>query len=456
MILFIPRCNRSQLAWASCRALIERGDGPAGSVSRLVQMTLSAAQTAHLESLSSDLRFHLEQAEVSSANQARLGELGVKSIVLFAGLDETRELVREALKKDLPLDYASSVPNRLEMAKLISVWEAARLHLEVNEKNRAEARLGTQQRLVQPNEQHSMRVAVEAVLGKLRDKEVPSRSMLATKLEQIETNQPVVENMTEVASLEDSELEAYSAVIDSTTNVLKIKPGKTLTGVPQSPEKLRLRHRRIGLAWDFLGTKHSMRSWLSKGMTDVMRRFSDYILGPQVSGLQAGETRRPSWALVLQFEYEARKAAYKWLRDGEVATLEAAFSKAMTDTEVLQRHLVIPFSLNMNIGQAWVESAPSGKGKGKQGRARGRGRGVQSIYKEGKPFSETFILKGKAMKTPEGKAICWKYNRKDGCKNSNCPFAHQCQRCMGKHPYYSCPQVKRTTGEAGEASSAAN
>ena len=150
-------------------------------------MALSAAQTAHLESLSSDLRFHLEQAEVSSANQARLGELGVKSIVLFAGLDETRELVREALKKDLPLDYASSVPNRLEMAKLISAWEAARLHLEVNEKNRAEARLGTQQRLVQPNEQHSMRMAVEAVLGKLRDKEVPSRSMLATKLEAVWT-----------------------------------------------------------------------------------------------------------------------------------------------------------------------------------------------------------------------------------------------------------------------------
>ena len=270
-------------------------------------MALTAAQSAHLESLSSDLRFHLEQAEVSSSNQARLGELGIKSIVLFAGLDETRELVREALKKDLPLDYTSSVPNRLEMAKLVSAWEAARLHLEVNEKNRAEARLGTQQRLVQPNEQHSMRMAVEAVLGKLRDKEVPSRSMLATKLEQIETNQPVVENMTEVASLEDSELEAYSAVIDPTTNVLKIKPGKTLTGVPQSPEELRLRHRRIGLAWDFLGTKHSMRAWLSKGMTDIMRRFSDYILGPQVSGLQAGESRRPSWALVLQFEHEALK-----------------------------------------------------------------------------------------------------------------------------------------------------
>ena len=228
-----------------------------------------------------------------------------------------------------------------------------------------------------------MCAAVEAVLGKLKDKEVPSRLLLASKLEQVESNQPVVENMTEIASLEDSELEAYSAVIDPTTNVLKIKPGKTLTGVPESSEELQLQHRRIGLAWDFLSTRHSMRAQLSKGVTDVMRCFSDYILGPQVSGLQAGESGRKSWALVLQFEYEAREVAYNWLRDGDVTSLEAAFARVMTDTDILQRHLVIPFSFNMNVGQAWVE--PTGKGKGKQGRGRGRGRGVQSISKESSP-----------------------------------------------------------------------
>ena len=75
----------------------------------------------------------------------------------------------------------------------------------------------------------------------------------------------MVENLTEVASLEDGELEAYSAILDPTTNILKIKPGKTLNGVPQNPEELRLRRRRVGLAWDFLGTKRSTRSWLSKG-----------------------------------------------------------------------------------------------------------------------------------------------------------------------------------------------
>ena len=112
---------------------------------------------------------------------------------------------------------------------------------------------------------------------------------------------------------------------------------------------------------------------------------------------------------------------------------------------------MIPFSLNMNIGQAWVESAPAGKGGGKQSRARGRGRGVLSPFKESNSSADTFVMKGKAMRTPEGKAICWKFNRAGGCKNSSCPFAHQCQRCMGKHPYHTCPQVKRSTGEAASA-----
>ena len=250
---------------------------------------MTPEQEADLARLSTDLRFHLDQAEVEPKWQARFGALGIVSIPLFAGLDESREKIRAALAADLPLAFEENVAKRLEMARLLSAWEAVKLHLEVSEKNRAESRLGTQQRLLQPSEQHSMRVAVEAVLGKLKDKEVPSRSFLASKLEQIESNQPIVENLQEVASLEDSELETYSAVIDPATNVLKVKPGKTLTSLPQTPEELRLRHRRIGLSWDFLATKHSSRVWLSRNLTDTLRRFSDYILGPQVAGLVTGD-----------------------------------------------------------------------------------------------------------------------------------------------------------------------
>ncbi|CAE7889428.1 unnamed protein product, partial [Symbiodinium sp. KB8] len=275
------------------------------------------------------------------------------------------------------------------MARLLSAWEAVKLHLEVSEKNRAESRLGTQQRLLQPSEQHSMRVAVEAVLGKLKDKEVPSRSLLASKLEQIESNQPIVENLQEVASLEDSELETYSAVIDPATNVLKVKPGK---------------------------------------------RFSDYVLGPQVAGLVTGDGRKPTWSLILQFEHEARKAAYKWLRDGEVTTLDAAFSRAMVDTEVLQRHLIIPFSLNVSartsddMPNTWVERPPRG------GRGRGRGNAGRGNAARGarnqqlKNSNQASEFKGKLTKDANGEPICWRFNRKGG--GDGFTGADDCTLCM--------------------------
>ena len=130
---------------------------------------LTAAQQGHLETLAPDLRFQLEQADVPAVLQARLGELGVRNVALFSGLDETRDSVRAALMAELPLDPSAGVTERLNMARLLAAWEASRLHLQVSEKNKAEARLGTQQRLVQPNEHHAMRLAVEVALGKLKD-----------------------------------------------------------------------------------------------------------------------------------------------------------------------------------------------------------------------------------------------------------------------------------------------
>ncbi|CAE7502791.1 unnamed protein product, partial [Symbiodinium sp. CCMP2456] len=201
----------------------------------------------------------------------------------------------------------------LEMAKLLVAWEAAKLQAEATQRNRAEARLGTQQRLLQPSEHQAMRAAVERVLGSLRDREVPAKQVIAAKLEMLESNMPVVELLTEIASVEDAEIESFEAKIDPVTNTLKIKHS---VAAPSTPEDLRLRHRRIGLAWDMLATKHSNRAWLSSNMTDCLRRFSDFILGSQVAGLVAGH-RTPFWTLVLAFEHECRKAVCKWLRDGK-------------------------------------------------------------------------------------------------------------------------------------------
>ena len=84
---------------------------------------LTAAQQGHLETLAPDLRFQLEQADVPAVLQARLGELGVRNVALFSGLDETRDSVRAALIAELPLDPSAGVTERLNMARLLAAWE---------------------------------------------------------------------------------------------------------------------------------------------------------------------------------------------------------------------------------------------------------------------------------------------------------------------------------------------
>ena len=217
-------------------------------------------------------------------------------------------------------------------------------------------------------------------------------------------------------SVEDAETEAFEAKIDPVTNTIKIKSGKHTVAIPSTPEELRLRHRRIGLAWDMLCTKHFNRSWLSSNMTDCMRRFSDFILGHQVAGLVA-HNRTPPWSLVLSFEFEARKATYKWIRDQECATLSDAFKRAAMDVELLNRRFIIPFTLNPSGGNSQQASSsrvpppPASAAKRKKGGGKGKDK-----------FGNADIASKKLTKATDGTPICWKYNRRGGCSDAQCRF----------------------------------
>ncbi|CAE7214127.1 unnamed protein product [Symbiodinium pilosum] len=195
------------------------------------------------------------------------------------------------------------------MALLLAVWEACRLQLSVHEKNKTDPKLGVPARLVQTKGRALMKAAVETSHGALSDAGVPSKSLLGQKLEQVEDNSPQAEDLRDVTSVEDAATEAYSAVIDPVSAVLRIKPGKTMTTPPCNPEVLRMRHRRIGLAWEMVRSKHGRRSWLPERCTDAFQKLSDHVLRDKVAGFQAADGRFPTWSAVLVYEAELRKHA---------------------------------------------------------------------------------------------------------------------------------------------------
>ncbi|CAE7460097.1 unnamed protein product [Symbiodinium sp. CCMP2592] len=282
---------------------------------------------------------------------------GFISLHIFAGIDETRTEVREALATELPLDCSTGAEARVSMALLLTAWEACRRQISVNDKNRVEAKLGVQDRAVQVTEYAAMREAVESGHGVLGDKELPSKSLLAQKLEQVEDNAPHVEDLRDVTSAEDAEVESYAAVIDPSSSCLRFKPGGTMTTPPGSPEELRLRHRRIGLAWLMVRTKHTTRAWLRESVVDSFRRLSDHVLGDKVAILRAEDGRAPKWSLVLQYEAELRKNTYKYIRAGEATDTGDAINTACRAPGLLAFHFVTPFSLGAFVLPSATTSA---------------------------------------------------------------------------------------------------
>ena len=57
--------------------------------------------------------------------------------------------------------------------------------------------------------------------------------------------------------------------------------------------------------------------------------------------------------------------------------------------------------------------------------------------------------KGLHVKTPDGKAICFKYNNNEKCANAKCTFVHVCQKCLG-HPKSQCAKLKGDTRRGEE------
>ena len=241
---------------------------------------------------------------------------------MFGGLEETHEAMREVFKSDFGLDPSGNIELRKEIAILPSVWESSRMQLKCQESRSESSRFQAWSTTAPRPELGKSGYAgccVEAAQGRsLKDREIPSKSLIAAKLEQIEDGAPIVEDLREVTSLEDAHVEAYGAVIDPASQTLRIRPGKSMTTPPAGPEDLRPRHRRLGLAWDFVRSRHSTRTWLPMHVVrgNIPIAFWSYAWRTRcIAGIKTADGSTAPWPQVLAYELELRKAAYRLVRD---------------------------------------------------------------------------------------------------------------------------------------------
>ena len=236
------------------------------------------------------------------------------------------------------------------------------------------------------NEHAMLREALEAHIGRLKDYEVPSKNLIASKMDDMETNMPRVADLRDVSSTEDGEVDLLQGNLDVATGTFKMKAARNTVWMPKAPEELRLRHRRLGIAGEMARTKHLNRVWLQGHLIEAFRQLSDHILGRHVSGLALPQEQKPKWAIVLNYEQEIRKKAYQWVRKGDIATLEEGILRGIKDAEVMNLQFVVPVTTTVATssigGGARQTQRPASPAAGKAaGKGKGRGGGIRPTKK---------------------------------------------------------------------------
>ena len=414
----------------------------------LTKLTDAQSQAA-LASASADLKFHLAEKNVPQDVQLALFHAGFINLQLFAGLDESRAEVRDALAKEIGLKHTDDVASRIAVASVLAAWESSRMQSTTEEKLRVESRLGQSQRVVQLSEMAAMRAAVEAEFGILRDSEVPAKSLVATKLEQLEQGSPQAEDLREVLCLEDKDIDLFSSIVEHGTGHLRIRPGTARVALPSYGEELRLRHRLIAVAWLMCRSKHKNCAWLSADLLDAFRRLSDFVLGKFIAGhpiMSGNGTRKPAWKLVLSFEQEIRKKAYQLVRLDEAKTLAAALEEACKSPELLNLHFLMPLTTSTEFLSVAADDMPDQSQW--YSRGKGKGKGKLGKSKDGKLVEKLFLK----TKTDDGKCICFKFNNGKCSDPSVCGFEHVCQLCLASgHGKKQCPMKQSGDKQAPDA-----
>ena len=252
------------------------------------------------EQVDSDLKWLLSENGVSVEAQLVLFHFGLKKLRLFAGLADDKTDLRNMLKDQFGVDPDTSIQERLVVATVVVAWQAAQNYIVEDDKKKAEARASKIPKALTPVEHQAMRKAFEAQWGSLQKWEVPSKSYLGLKQEDIEDDEPKAEKLTEVFSKDDSEDLHLTADVDiASGGLIKIKKGAQHGVMPQDPEELRVKLRIMGNAWLFLKTKHTNRAWLKDLDKDVWVSYADHLLGKKVYGLRDSKGEPPSWHCLL-------------------------------------------------------------------------------------------------------------------------------------------------------------
>eukprot|EP00438_Fugacium_kawagutii_P025748 Skav221044 [mRNA] locus=scaffold1448:253014:254372:+ [translate_table: standard] len=403
--------------------------------------------------LDADLHGLLQIKEVSEELQARLSVERVRSVSKLSTIADDRAGMRTFCQSSLGLTAAA---NMVDIAAVVDAWEASTTRMRVRHKAEAEASLSSLPRTMPKVEIQDLLTRFEALHGyKLDDKSTPATSTLELIFDQVEAGELKNMSLKQMVSREDTENEVIGATIEKGTGAIKIRKGYGECAKPKSPEEFRRRMTVLANSYLLAQLKFPQKAYLRDLRPLHWLRYVEFLLGEHVLGLKATNKEgdpiaSPELETVLNYDYQLRRQLVKLVNEGK--TMIQALKDVVVDPALKERHFVTPHVMSL------MSSSTSGR-KPWQERSRSPRRypeGTRGWYQgqryriKGGGKSPGKGKKGADLqlhdKTPDGRQICWKWNSQHERCRYDCGRLHVCQRCFEKHPYHSCPQLRKDTG----------
>ena len=439
------------LCFAHCRFL---GTVPARQSAHQRDSMDPAAQREFVrDNVDADMQFILGESGVSLENQVAIGR-HYGTLRKFSALGDDRASIRTACLQDfaIPGDTPAS---RAQTASVVAAWETAKEYMAKEIELKAEAKVLGQPRVLQIHERQAMLRAVEAIHGQLNDSECPSSDYLSLKAEETECNEPSAAPLDEILSKQASSNSQIQSAVDNTGHI-RVTRTKTKAKMPVSTEEYRKIMKVEMYAWLAMSSRYKAKHWLHGLTAAPFQRFTEYILGDRVYGIQipaasseaTAQRVKPDWSIVLAYEHKLRKEAMKLVLAGH--SLSDALESVIKNPDLKEAYFTSPVALRASMPDVQPNKFPRYNNKGGFGSFGGK----QSSFQKGKGKGFKGKTKGKAgdprlkglslaWRTPDGRELCFAWNTGD-CDGS-CGRVHQCRV---KGCYASHKAVEHTKSQA--------
>ncbi len=400
---------------------------------------LSAEEpVASLEKMDGELLRILEDAEVPKEVRALFGYFGILKTRSFARLEPDEQSLRDLLKKEF--EIGEGIAERITIAHVLVAWDSAKERVKRQAEAVTEARVhGTTPELPKADD-NSMRQAYEGVHGEISDMIYPSSDYLKSKLDQVEEELYEAEPLTEVISREHAASGSSDVTLTLIPSALRVSKIKHKIAMPKDSEQLRARMKTMAMCWELTRMK--------------------YLLGELVWQFRGPADQQVSWNDVLEYEWQIRKRAMRWVRQHKY-TVGEGISAAMKDQEVRTTFFLTQLACskprkrersppaiprqpapNQQRNQQQQAKGKGNKGKGNKGKGKGAkndGGGGNNSTADTNAVNQAKRNEVLLVSVPvSGKYMCIKFN-KNTC--AGCNFEHACLRCGDYgHRLSQCPK----------------